>query len=81
MLNQISGHTSLVVPRVFIPSGNALGARVDRESTRVCCRLRALLCVQIVMTVHSDTTCESARCLHADGFHNHTSNGLSHAQA
>ena len=32
-----------------------------------------------VMTVHPDTTCESARCLHADGFHNHTSNGLSHA--
>ena len=32
-----------------------------------------------VMIFHSDTTCESARCLHADGFQNHTSSGLSHA--
>ena len=35
--------------------------------------------VSDVMPIHSDTTCESARCLHADGFQNHTSNGLSHA--
>ena len=32
-----------------------------------------------VMPIHSDTTCESARCLHADGFQYHTSNGLRHA--
>ena len=45
---------------------------VDRESTRVCCRLRALLCVRCDHCI--DTTTESARCLQ-----NHTSNGSSHA--
>ena len=59
------------MPCPATPSGARAVAR--HCGVRVCSR-----CPD-VMTVHSDTTCESARYLHADGFQNHTSNGLSHA--
>ena len=50
--------------------------RCARAVARKLQAARTALCPD-VMSVHSDTTRESARCLHADGFQNYTSNGLS----